>query len=548
MRIRWRRMQGALAGAAITAAMAVGVPAAAVQVAPAGTADGGAQPSAVAWVDCGGGFECATVDVPLDYRRPAAGTIGIALIRLPASDPAQRIGSMFTNPGGPGGSGVDFVRGAARFFFSPQVRARFDVVGFDPRGVGASAGIRCLRDAAEFAEFWGDLPIFPYTRAQEQPFIERTADYSRLCGQRNRTMLPHMSTVDVARDLDLLRAAVGDQTLTYTGFSYGSYLGEVYANLFPGRVRALVLDGVLDPETWADRTMLFTTEAAYGGEQSLDAFSGACADAGAACAFADGDDANRIRQRLDTILAGIRTTPMPAPNADPPGVLDYPLANLTYLLSMYDTFFWPGFAAGLAQAETGDASILLEFIRLFMAPPDVYDPGTDTFSAVFCTDGTFPLDDDSWPTAVRLSEQVAPTFSAYWVYSALPCSTWPASSADRYSGPWNRPTAAPILLANTLADPATAYSGAVRAQRRLADARLVTVDGWGHTTTAHPSTCMRQVIDRYLIEQVAPPNGLHCAPDAGPFDGALATAGTARTAGADTADMSAMRPWLPALR
>jgi pimeloyl-ACP methyl ester carboxylesterase len=506
------------------------------------------------WVDCGGGFQCATVEVPTDYAQPSAGTSPIALIRLPASDPAQRTGSLFVNPGGPGGSGVDFVRQAARFIYSPAARARFDVVGFDPRGVGGSDELRCFTDAQEQAAFWGDLPPWPLTPNQERPYIRRTAQYTELCGRRNGARLDHLSTVDVARDLDLLRAAVGDEKLTYVGYSYGSYLGEVYANLFPGRVRALALDGVLDPESWANESPRMLSDAAFGGEQTLDAFAASCAAAGSACPFAAGDTGARVRERLDAIMIGLTRAPLPAPNADPPGELDYYLGNSAYLISMYDTFFWPIFAAGLAQAETGDGSILLDFIRLFFAPPGVYDNSGDMWSAVSCTDGTMPRNGDLWPNLVRLSELRAPTFSRYWWYGSLPCATWPGHAPERYAGPWDRPTAAPILMLNTVADPATAYAGAVRAQRRMADARLVTVDGWGHTSLADPSTCARQVLDRYLLDGVAPANGLHCAPDAGPFPAGLVAASSAdSTSNSTTAsvDATAVRPplpWLPVPR
>ena len=476
------------------------------------------QADAPVWTDCGGGFQCASVEVPTDYRRPSAGTTTIALLRLPASDPAQRTGSLFVNPGGPGGSGVDFVRGTARFIFSPAVRARFDIVGFDPRGVGGSDQLRCFADAQEQAQFWADQPAWPITREQEQPFIRRTAEYSRLCGQRNGDRLNHLSTVDVARDLDRLRAAVGDDKLTYVGYSYGTYLGEVYANMFPQRVRALAFDGVLDPESWADQTPRELVDAAYGGEETLNAFAASCASAGQACPFADGDTAAGIRQRMDAILNGLKAAPLPAPNANPPGELDYHLGNAAYLISMYDTYFWPMFAAGLAQAEAGDGSMLLDFIGNFVAPPDgEYENSQDMWSAVFCTDDTLPRDGDLWPALVRLSELRAPTFSGYWWYISLACASWPGRAPERYSGPWDRRTASPILMLNTTADPATAYAGAVRAQRRMADARLVTVDGSGHTTLADPSSCARQVLDRYLLDVVAPANGLHCAPDSDPF-------------------------------
>jgi pimeloyl-ACP methyl ester carboxylesterase len=508
--VRYGRLASAGAGAlalALTLATSPAPPA------HAGTVD------PVSWEDCGNGFECATVEVPLDYADPAAGTVELALIRLPAGSPEQRIGSLLLNPGGPGGSGVQAVRIAARRTFSPEVRARFDIVGFDPRGVGADE-FRCFPDTAAQLEFWSGLPPFPYTRAQEPVFIDRMAAWTEVCEQRNAARLPYLSTASVARDLDQLRQAVGDERLTFVGYSYGSYLGQVYANMFPQRVRALVLDGVIDPETWANQSPRELTDAAYGGELALDAFAASCAEAGSGCPFGGGDSARKVRARLDAVLAGTRSTPLPAPNADPPGELTYDLAAGAALIAMYDTFFWPEFAAGLARAEAGDGSMLLDFVRPFAPPTDPaapYDNEEDIWAAVFCTDGTFPHVPKLWPPLVRLSELVAPTFSRYWWYTTLGCATWPGQAAERYAGPWNRPTAAPVLLVNTLADPATAYAGAVRAQRRLADARLITVDGWGHTSLAHPSSCAQQLIDRYLIEQVAPSNGQRCAPDAGPF-------------------------------
>jgi pimeloyl-ACP methyl ester carboxylesterase len=473
----------------------------------------------VSWEDCGDGFECATVEVPLDYADPAAGTTTLALIRLPAT--GERIGSLFTNPGGPGASGVDVVRGLATLAFSPQVRARFDIVGFDPRGVGGSDQLRCFPDKLAQQAFWADQPYFPYLPAQDQSYMDRTAAYVELCADRNAARLPFLSTVDAARDLDRLRQAVGDQRLTYWGYSYGSYLGEVYANLFPQRVRAMVLDGVLDPETWTDQSLRQLAESAYGGEQTLDEFAASCAAAGIGCAFAAGDSAQQVRDRLDAVLEGTRLAPLPAPNANPPGELTYPLANGAALLAMYDTFAWPGFARGLAQAEAGDGTRLLNFVRNVLPPPDSepepYDNAEDMWAAVFCAEGRFPRNANLWPPLVSLSELAAPTFSRYWWFTTVACATWPARAAQRYAGPWDRHTAAPLVLISTLADPATPYAGAVRAQRRLADARLITLEGGGHTSFATISTCVFELTDRYLIERIAPPHGQRCAPDADPF-------------------------------
>jgi pimeloyl-ACP methyl ester carboxylesterase len=201
-----------------------------------------AQAAPLPWTACDDGFECATAQVPLDYDQPAGAKIELALIRLPASDPTHRIGTLFTNPGGPGNSGVAFVREEARSVYTDAVRARFDVVGFDPRGVGAGTPVHCGEAPA--------LPAFPVGREQEQAFAAAQADLGRRCRGRNGALLDHLSTANVARDMDILRAAVGDAKLTFIGHSYGSFLGATYANLFPQRVRAVALDGVLDPVAW----------------------------------------------------------------------------------------------------------------------------------------------------------------------------------------------------------------------------------------------------------------------------------------------------------
>jgi pimeloyl-ACP methyl ester carboxylesterase len=192
-------------------------------------------------------FQCATAVVPLDYDRPKGRQITVALARLPASDPGRRIGSLFLNPGGPGGSGVDMVLQGGPFLFSDEVRARFDLVGFDPRGIMRSTPLRCYETLDEALADWLTPFPFPVTREEERIWVRSDRAVARACAERGGPILDHMSTANVARDMDLLRRAVGDAKLSYVGYSYGSYLGATYANLFPGKVRALVVDGVLDP-------------------------------------------------------------------------------------------------------------------------------------------------------------------------------------------------------------------------------------------------------------------------------------------------------------
>src|SRR5690349_21028896 len=232
----------AVLGAA--ALLASGVPAVAAPTAASTTA---AVPQ-LAWASCGddpalAAFECATATVPTDHDEPDGATTTLALTRLPATDPANRIGSLFTNPGGPGGSGVDFVQSAGEFAWTPEVRARFDVIGFDPRGVGASDPTTCFPTQAREAAFLARQKVsFPYKAWQENRFTLQSAKLGASCTATSGDRLAHMSTANVARDMDLLRQAVGDEQLSYVGYSYGTHLGATYAKLFPGKVRALVLD------------------------------------------------------------------------------------------------------------------------------------------------------------------------------------------------------------------------------------------------------------------------------------------------------------------
>ena len=208
----------------------------------------------VSWSKChvrSGPFECATVPVPLDYDHPSDQQIAIALTRLPASDPDRRIGSLFLNPGGPGGSGVDLVVGAGQTLYTPQIRARFDLVGFDPRGIMRSSGLRCLGSPKQAGRAFTPF-FFPVTPDEEALRAEADRYLHHACEQRGTRIVDHMSTANVARDMDVLRQAVGDDKLSFAGVSYGSYVGVTYANMFPDRVRAVVVDGVIDPGRMVD--------------------------------------------------------------------------------------------------------------------------------------------------------------------------------------------------------------------------------------------------------------------------------------------------------
>src|SRR5947209_3436309 len=332
---------------AITAALGV--------VAPAANAAPGA-PS-ISWSSCNrdlGPFECGIVQVPLDYSDPSDAAISIAVVRLPAADPARRIGSLFINPGGPGGSGVDFALFAAPFLFSSEVRAKFDIVGFDPRGVARSTALRCFGTAKQWTPVFTP---FAFPSSPEEEAVWQAADLflDGACAQRGGKIIDHMATADVARDLDMLRAAVGDTRLTYAGYSYGSYLGVTYANLFPGRVRALIVDGVLDPIAWSTGTrregdtVPFSTRlrSDQGAQATLQEFFRLC-DAGTGCAFAPNS-----AQRFAALGERLKASPLQLIDPATGQVIEfnYSLLILNTLFAMYASESWPFLPAFLAALD-----------------------------------------------------------------------------------------------------------------------------------------------------------------------------------------------------
>jgi pimeloyl-ACP methyl ester carboxylesterase len=275
---------------------------------------------ALSWRDCGGGFECATAPVPLDYDDPHGPAIDIAVIRHPATDPAHRIGSLFFNPGGPGDAGTQALP-PYYSYFPASVRARFDVVSFDPRGVGASTAVQCYPSLADERQALAGTPAaFPVGRAEERDWIRAYAGFDRACGDRAAALLPHLSTANVARDMDRLRQRVGDERLSYLGVSYGTYLGATYANLFPGRVRALVLDGNIDPVAaatgYGDQARRLAVTLRFGQDlgmaRTLRAFLDLCGTAGpSACAFSAASP-SATRAKYAGLLERLRAHPVNA--------------------------------------------------------------------------------------------------------------------------------------------------------------------------------------------------------------------------------------------
>lgn len=489
------------------------------------------------WTDCGGGFQCATAQVPLDYRQPLGQTIFIALIRQSALDPSNRIGSLFINPGGPGGSGVDAVRAVAQFF-PQELQARFDIVGFDPRGVGLSTPVQCFATAADQQTFLASLPAFPVTRTEETAFINAFAQFDAACAVRNRTMLAHMSTANADRDMDLLRQAVGDEKLTYLGVSYGTYLGATYANLFPDRVRAVVLDGAIEPVEWATgrgsegRRLPFSTRLRSddGAEKTLNQFLALCQQAGPTlCPFAtvtEGTDAQGgdPRDKFDELMARLLEKPVVFSTPVGPFTVTYADAVSLTLGALYAPIIWPLLGVVLQElwlasggGTGGGADVRSLQLQLALSPvAQPYNNSFDASAAIACADTDNPRSPSAWPRAARQADSRAPFFGSAWTWVSIPCAQWQVSDSGRYTGPWNRPTANPILVVGNFFDPATRYESAVSLTHLLASARLLTLDGWGHTAT-FKSACIDNATTRYLVDGTLPPVGTICKPDMTPF-------------------------------
>jgi pimeloyl-ACP methyl ester carboxylesterase len=447
------------------------------------------------WHDCSGGFQCTRLLVPVDYARPGGATLRIAVDRQRAT--GDRKGSLLVNPGGPGASGLHYARSAP---VDPAVHQRYDVVGFDPRGVGASRSIDCLGDRAmeTFIGYDGS----PDTPAEVAGWERQGQLLAAGCERNDPTLLAHVGTRDVVRDMDVLRAALGDRRLTYLGKSYGTYIGAMYAAMFPKRVGRLVLDGPLDP---ALTSLGLARLQAVGFQRALDAFIDDCLGR-SSCPF-HGDHAGAL-SRVESLVESLDQNPLPGQGRR---VLTQSLGVLGIAGALYDPGSWTFLRRALAQALNGNGESLLLLADLYADrdPDGHYEGNTnDTIYAVNCLDRPTP-DLAAVQAAAVEAATVSPIFGPYIEWSNLPCSTWPVPP-EGTPAPVTAAGARPILVVGTTNDPATPYESAKGLARELDSGRLLTYVGNGHTAYRLGSNCIDGAVDAYFLHGSLPRVGTRC--------------------------------------
>ena len=496
------------------------------------------EPDPLGWEPCfeertaetGVSFECTDIEVPLDYDRPHGDTIAVALTRIPALDQASKRGSILLNPGGPGGSGIDFVVGFgpfAGFALSPEIPQLFDLVGFDPRGIARSTPIRCFESVEQAVQVF---PPFPYPIGREEVRLVRDlskqlADACRAAPDARR-MGRHMSTANVARDMDEIRKAVGDELLNFLGLSYGTFLGANYANLFPDRVGSVVVDGVLDPVAWVnlEHEVPFSTRlrSDEGAAETLGEFFVQCeAAAPGNCALAPDSEA-----RFDALMASLREAPRELfdPSSGQTFLVTYRDVVAGTLGDLYNPFAYAGMAQILAAIEAAPpgATAVFAGASTFLGGFEhiqPYDNFVEGFPAVACADTTNPR---SYRVFEQAGLAAAAEFGYYgeiWTWAASPCPRWPFRDRDRYEGPFDHHTVNPVLVIGNLYDPATRYEGAQTLRGLLPNSALLTVDAPGHTSLGL-SGCAGFVTAQYLLDPAfaAVVDGQTCPAEYNAFD------------------------------
>jgi pimeloyl-ACP methyl ester carboxylesterase len=438
----------------------------------------------------------------LDWDNPYAGTIEVALARVPASDENRRLGSLLINPGGPGGSGIGAL-GALIGRIGDEVKERYDIVGFDPRGVGQSTPVTCYTTTAELDQFYA--ATWPRTPEGFEQSLAIVEPFARACEANSGPVLAHVDTVSAAKDMDAMREFLGDEKLNLLGYSYGTFLGATYADLFPAKVGRFVLDGALDPSVDAD---LHEVEQAAGFESALEAYLEDCLGS-EICPF-DGSLAE-AKAQIHQFLDDVEARPLPAATSEG-RELTLPLAMNGIVVAMYDEATWALESMALTLAlEDGDGSSLMMLSDMYLERlGDQYSSNQmEAFIAINCLDDRGPSDLASAQAHAAALKEASPTLGEFWAYAEKQCEVWPYPQVGQ-PHVITAPGAAPILVIGTTGDPATPYHGAVALAGQLESGVLLTYQGDGHTAYGRSNECITSAVDTYLLEGTPPQDGLTC--------------------------------------
>ncbi|MFC9931202.1 alpha/beta hydrolase [Streptomyces sp. NPDC127190] len=460
------------------------------------------------WRGCGvPGFQCATMKAPLDYTRPGAGEVRLAVARKPATGKARPLGSLLVNPGGPGGSAVGYLEQYAGIGYPAAVRARYDMVAVDPRGVARSEPVQCL-DGRQM-DAYTQTDMTPDDQKERSALVAADKRFAESCGAHSARLLRHVSTVEAARDMDILRAVLGDPKLNYVGASYGTFLGATYAGLFPDRVGRMVLDGAMDPSLDARRMNLDQTA---GFETAFQAFAKDCVRHTGCPLGGRGTTPAQVGDHLKAFFRRLDAHPLPAGDADG-RKLGEALATTGVIAAMYDQGTWQELRDALTSAmrhNDGGGLLALSDSYYERDAGGHYSNLMMANAAVNCLD--LPpafAGPEQVRTALPQFEKASPVFGDGLAWASLNCAYWPVAA----TGEPHRieaKGAAPIVVVGTTRDPATPYRWARSLAGQLASGRLLTYVGDGHTAFGRGSTCIDGAIDTYLLHGTPPPAGKRC--------------------------------------
>jgi pimeloyl-ACP methyl ester carboxylesterase len=469
------------------------------------------QATTLDWQDCGDGYQCASLQVPRDYRHRHGATFNLAIIRLPAQ--GERLGALFVNFGGPGGDAVDTIHAIGAGLFG-AVNDHFDIVGVDPRGVGHTQPSVDCHANQETQGIYSQPFVTPFN-LNKDALIAKDRQYVQQCiDQNGRDVLRYISTVNTARDMDRVRAAMGDQRLNYFGFSYGTFLGSTYASLFPNRYRAMVLDGPVDVDGWINRPMENLREQSNGFEQALARFFQACAAHQDFCQFGDDDPAGAFDQLVQSAYQN------PLPVTGDPRTVDGDDMLAGAVLATYAKQLWPFLVQALQEAHNGDGTTFRLLADFFYGrnPDGTYSPGLDRYFLITAADQVYQRihghhnnGADLYFDAGNHSWGLFP--HAWWNagYAELSYGLYNPRSNDVFRGPFRASNSSPTVLeVATTYDPATPYRGALRTAAQLGNDRLLTMRGDGHTAYGGNSQCIDDFVNAYIETLALPPVGTVC--------------------------------------